>query len=59
MNPRYIPYTAVWNALDYPAAILPVSTVNPELDTKRPPHQFLSPDDEKNYNFCEPHSTML
>jgi hypothetical protein len=29
---RYVNYTTVWNALDYPAAIFPVTTVDSTLD---------------------------
>ncbi|KAG1720691.1 general amidase [Suillus paluster] len=37
---QYTNYTAVWNALDYPAATFPVTTVDPILDAKKPRHAF-------------------
>jgi len=42
----------VWNGLDYAAASFPVSTVNPAIDVKKPPHEFLSKADESTYNLC-------
>lgn len=45
-------YTAVWNALDYVACVFPVTKVDPVLDAKRPPHQFLNAMDKMNYEFC-------
>ncbi|KIJ25597.1 hypothetical protein M422DRAFT_193299, partial [Sphaerobolus stellatus SS14] len=46
-------YTMMWNALDYPSLALPVTTVDPELDKVKPPHQFLSEDDEAAYALYE------
>ncbi|KIJ25609.1 hypothetical protein M422DRAFT_55911 [Sphaerobolus stellatus SS14] len=42
-------YTMMWNALDYPSLAFPVTTVDPKLDKVKPPHQFLSEDDEAAY----------
>ncbi|KIL63891.1 hypothetical protein M378DRAFT_192787 [Amanita muscaria Koide BX008] len=47
-------YTVVWNNLDYPAFILPVTKVSPELDPKRPPPVFFSDLDKQLYDFYEP-----
>ena len=46
-------YTAVWNALDYTACVFPVTKVDPVLDAKRPPHEFLNTTDKRNYGFCK------
>jgi len=45
-------YTTVWNGLDYPGLIIPVTTVDPVLDKVNPPHKFLSPEDEEAYKLC-------
>ncbi|RDB19727.1 Acetamidase [Hypsizygus marmoreus] len=47
-------YTLVWNVLDYPALVIPVSRVDQELDTKQPAHKFLSEDDKANYEAYDP-----
>ncbi|KAM6501200.1 general amidase [Amanita muscaria] len=47
-------YTAVWNSLDYPAFVLPVTRVSPELDPKLPPPVFYSDRDKQLYDFYEP-----
>ncbi|TGO86225.1 hypothetical protein BPOR_0322g00050 [Botrytis porri] len=31
---RYVGYTAIWNLLDYPAIVFPVTKVNPDTDVK-------------------------
>ncbi|KZT29148.1 general amidase [Neolentinus lepideus HHB14362 ss-1] len=46
-------YTTVWNGLDYTALVIPVSRVDENVDVKLPPHQFLSKDDEDNYNMYD------
>lgn len=46
-------YTAVWNALDYPACVFPVTRVDPVLDAPRPPHDFIDDRDKENYEYCE------
>lgn len=46
-------YTSLWNAVDYTVGVLPVTTVDPELDQPVPPHEFYSDDDRDIYNLCE------
>jgi amidase len=50
---RYTNYTTVWNALDYPAATFPVTTVDPTLDTKKSRHVFYDDFDKGIYDMCE------
>jgi hypothetical protein len=45
-------YTVIWNALDYPAAVFPVTTVDSAIDVKKPPHTFLSETDKRVYELC-------
>jgi len=47
-------YTIIWNTLDYPAVIIPVSKVDPALDLKKPAHEFLSDADRANYELYDP-----
>ncbi|KAI0651823.1 general amidase [Trametes meyenii] len=47
-------YTMVWSVLDYTCCAFPVTTVNPALDGKRPPHTFLSENDKENYELYDP-----
>ena len=49
---RYTTYTVVWNGLNYAAASFPVSTVDPAIDVKKPPQEFLSKADKSIYNLC-------
>lgn len=42
----------VWNGLDYPTCIFPVSKVDQILDVKQPRDKFLSKADEYYYNLC-------
>jgi amidase len=51
---RYVDYTAVWNALDYPAAVFPVTTVDSILDAKAPPHDFYNDFDKDVYEMYDP-----
>ncbi|KAG0694762.1 general amidase [Suillus ampliporus] len=51
---RYTNYTAVWNALDYPAATFPVTTVDPTLDAKKPCHVFYDDFDKDIYEMYDP-----
>ncbi|KAG0695939.1 general amidase [Suillus ampliporus] len=48
---RYTNYTTVWNALDYPAAIFPVTTVDSTLDGKEPRHDFYDDFDKHIYEY--------
>ena len=50
---RFAMYTAIWNHLDYPALVIPITKVDPQLDAKRPPHEFFGDFDRQMYNFCE------
>ncbi|THH02822.1 hypothetical protein EW026_g23 [Hermanssonia centrifuga] len=47
-------YTAVWNALDYPACVFPVTRVNAALDAKKPAHDFIDKRDEDTYELYDP-----
>jgi amidase len=51
---RYTNYTTVWNALDYPAATFPVTTVDPTLDTKKSRHVFYDDFDKGIYDMYDP-----
>lgn len=51
---RYTNYTTVWNALDYPAATFPVTTVDPTLDAKMPRHVFYDDFDKGIYDMYDP-----
>jgi hypothetical protein len=51
-------YTFVWNALDYPACVFPVTTVDPVLDKPKPAHQFLSEADKRVYELCMNYSVF-
>ncbi|KAI0313577.1 general amidase [Amylostereum chailletii] len=50
----YAAYTRVFNALDYAACTFPVTRVDPALDGKKPPHEFISEWDETVYNLYDP-----
>lgn len=50
---RYTQYTSIWNALDYPALVIPVSKVDPSVDKKRAPHVFLGQVDKDHYEICK------
>jgi len=51
-------YTALWNALDYPVAVVPVTTVDPALDVQHAtPHEFRSEDDKWVYESYDPSIT--
>jgi amidase len=49
---RHVNYTAIWNGLDYPAAVFPVTTVDPVVDVKKPPHKFMTETDKQVYELC-------
>ncbi len=42
----------VWNALDYPACVFPVTKVDPVLDRPKPERDFLSEADQKTFELC-------
>jgi amidase len=45
-------YTTVWNVLDYPALVIPVSKVDPNLDKAKPAYTFLSRADKAHHETC-------
>ncbi|KZT30418.1 general amidase [Neolentinus lepideus HHB14362 ss-1] len=47
-------YTRVYNLLDYPVIILPVSQVDQELDVKVPPHEYLNDADREFHQWYDP-----
>ncbi|KDQ55801.1 hypothetical protein JAAARDRAFT_37227 [Jaapia argillacea MUCL 33604] len=47
-------FTMVWNGLDYPACVFPVTQVIETIDVKKPPHQFLSETDKTTYELYDP-----
>ncbi|OCH96445.1 general amidase [Obba rivulosa] len=51
---KYTNYTMVWNALDYPACIFPVTRVDPELDAQQPRQEFLNEKDKESYEIYDP-----
>ncbi|KAI0033140.1 general amidase [Vararia minispora EC-137] len=51
---NYIAYTSVYNVLNYPSLIFPVTKVDPAVDVKRSAHKFFNEDDEAWYNLYEP-----
>ena len=52
-------YTRVFNALDYVSSVFPVTKVDPAIDAKLPPHEFLSDQDESAYNLCKQHRSKM
>ena len=52
LDERHAQYTTVWNVLDYPALVIPISKVDPNLDKPKPAHVFLSKADEEHYETC-------
>ena len=46
-------YTIVWNTLDCPSIVVPVTKVDASKDQKLPPHEFRNPDDEAIFNLCK------
>jgi amidase len=51
-------YTLIWNALDYPACVFPVTKVDPVLDQPKPAHQFLSKADQRVYELYDSPETF-
>jgi amidase len=49
---RYWGYTAQWNLLDYPAAVFPVTSVQPEVDHAEE-YEPRNSKDEFNYKLCQ------
>ena len=52
-------YTLIWNALDYPACVFPVTQVDPVLDQPKGPHKFLSKEDKRVYELCTGYPIFL
>lgn len=46
-------YTIIWNTLDCPSLVLPITEVNAELDVSVPAHEFRGADDEAVYKLCK------
>ena len=53
MGTRSSIYTIIWNTMDYPALIIPVTKVDPTVDTKPTRESFWSEEDEVVHNMCE------
>ncbi|KAI0077058.1 general amidase [Panus rudis PR-1116 ss-1] len=51
-------YTMVWNVLDYPACVFPVTTVDPILDTKRERKEYLGERDRRNWELYDPQTFL-
>jgi len=47
-------YTTVWNALDYPASVFPVTTVDPARDVKKPRECFIDDFDREIHELYDP-----
>ncbi|KAI8995598.1 general amidase [Trametes punicea] len=47
-------YTVIWNTLDYPALVIPVTTVNPQVDTKPARETFWSDEDRIVHDMYDP-----
>ncbi|TFK57269.1 general amidase [Heliocybe sulcata] len=47
-------YTMVWNALDYPALVLPVTEVDPSVDIVKTQERLFGPQDESLYKMYDP-----
>src|ERR1700722_911199 len=56
---RFTDYTVIWNMLDYPALVIPVSKVDQTIDIKRPPHAFYGVEDKCNYELCQCYLFLL
>ncbi|KAF2264335.1 amidase [Lojkania enalia] len=51
---RYWGYTSQWNLLDYPALIVPITKVDPEVDVAEKNYKPRNEKDRYNYEFYEP-----
>ncbi|TBU38041.1 general amidase [Dichomitus squalens] len=47
-------YTIIWNTADYPSLIIPVTKVDPAIDTKPTRESFWGEEDEVVYNMYDP-----
>lgn len=50
---KYWGYTALWNLLDYPAVVFPVSNANQNIDILPKDFRPMSGKDEENRALCE------
>lgn len=55
---RYCMYVALSSVADYATATVPITKVNPDVDQRLPPHEFMSDHDRKNYENCELHCPL-
>ncbi len=46
-------YSAVWNSLNYPCCIFPVTSVDPTKDPVQPRTEYLGKEDRLNWETCE------
>ncbi|KAI0033148.1 general amidase [Vararia minispora EC-137] len=54
VSPSYTQYTGVFNLLDYPSCVFPVTRVDPAIDVKKRAHRFLNKRDERCYRLYDP-----
>ena len=47
-----ITQVAIWNLLDYPALVIPITKVDPRTDIKRTRSEFFGEFDRRVYEFC-------
>ncbi|GAK67246.1 general amidase [Moesziomyces antarcticus] len=52
-NEIYIGYTGIFNVVDYPVVVMPVTKVDPKVDGSAERTDFLNPDDEKWYGLWD------
>ncbi|KAH9946646.1 general amidase [Amylocystis lapponica] len=50
---RTASYTMVWNSMNCPSLVIPITKVDPILDVKPPPYQFLCAIDEEIYGLYD------
>ncbi|KAF8264302.1 general amidase [Lactarius quietus] len=55
---KSVAYTLIWNVLDYPACVFPVTKVDSVLDQPKPAHEFLSEADQKTYELYDSPGTF-
>jgi len=55
---KSVGYTSVWNTLDCPACVFPVTKVDPVLDLPKPAHEFLSEVDQNTYQLYDSPETF-
>jgi amidase len=50
---KYWNYTSLWNLLDFPALVFPVTAADKDVDKQDEKWEWLSQEDERNYGLCE------